>query len=84
MHALQELDFIEHFAGKAVLMREAHDAGLRATALDKDFGSGMDMLQPSGYGTLDGTEDELYCFIICHLSAHIFTRQLYKLGNNFS
>ena len=50
---MQEFDFIEHFAGAGVLTQEARRAGNRVAALDKAYGRGMDVLQPSGFGSLD-------------------------------
>ena len=35
-----------------MLAREGHRKGLRVAAVDKIYGQGMDILKPSGYGTL--------------------------------
>ena len=50
---MQEYDFIEHFAGAGVLTKEVRGHGHHAAALDKMYGRGMDILQPSGFGSLN-------------------------------
>ena len=50
---LQELDFIELFAGSAMLSHEARVSGLKAASLDIDkCPRGMDILRPAGFASL--------------------------------
>ena len=48
----KELDFIEHFAGAGVLAREARNAGYNVAGVDILYSRGMDVLKPSGFGSL--------------------------------
>ena len=60
----QEIDFIEHFAGSATLTHEARASGFRAAALDKIYGQGLDILEPSGFGFLVMSNGDLFLVVL--------------------
>ena len=84
---LQDLDFIELFAGSATLAQEAASKGYRAASLDIEKGRGMDILQPSGFARLISNMCMGPCFVqllrmcavsslhtICHCSMPLSSR----------